>query len=56
VIEPLAIEITLLVKTFIKVLGARLGLSLTALALIVGCKVGPDYKRPDATTVPAAYT
>jgi outer membrane protein, multidrug efflux system len=23
--------------------------------LLVGCAVGPDYKRPDATTIPAAY-
>ena len=36
----------------------RLGLafSLTALAIVAGCKVGPDYKRPEATTIPAAYT
>src|SRR5882672_10279441 len=33
-----------------------LGFSLTALAVVAGCKVGPDYKRPDATTIPAAYT
>ncbi len=31
--------------------------SLTAsLALLAGCAVGPDYKRPEATTIPAAYT
>src|SRR5208282_2441817 len=29
--------------------------SLAALALVAGCKVGPDYKRPEATTIPAAY-
>ena len=23
---------------------------------LTGCKVGPDYKRPEATTIPAAYT
>jgi multidrug efflux system outer membrane protein len=33
-----------------------LSLSFAALVLIAGCKVGPDYKRPEATTVPAAYT
>ena len=27
-----------------------------ALALVTGCKVGPDYKRPEATTIPATYT
>src|SRR6267154_568676 len=32
-----------------------LGLSLIVLALVAGCKVGPDYKRPEATTIPAAY-
>ncbi|MEY2428235.1 MAG: outer membrane protein multidrug efflux system [Verrucomicrobiota bacterium] len=32
------------------------GIRIFLLALIVGCKVGPDYKRPEATTVPAAYT
>src|SRR5882672_931402 len=26
-----------------------LGLSLIVLALVAGCKVGPDYKRPEAT-------
>jgi len=25
------------------------------LALVAGCAVGPDYKRPEATTIPAAY-
>ncbi len=34
-----------------------LSLSLTALAVVLaGCKVGPDYTRPEATTIPAAYT
>src|SRR5437879_1576621 len=32
------------------------GLRVSALALLVGCKVGPDYKRPQATTIPTAYT
>jgi multidrug efflux system outer membrane protein len=32
-----------------------LALSLTALAVVAGCKVGPDYKRPEATTIPEAY-
>jgi outer membrane protein, multidrug efflux system len=26
------------------------------LALLAGCAVGPDYKRPAATTIPGAYT
>jgi outer membrane protein, multidrug efflux system len=26
------------------------------LAFITGCTVGPNYKRPEATTIPAAYT
>jgi multidrug efflux system outer membrane protein len=26
-----------------------------ALMLLAGCAVGPDYKRPEATTIPAAY-
>src|SRR5712671_1433119 len=30
--------------------------ALVFLALLTGCAVGPDYKRPDATTIPAAYT
>ncbi|HWY75108.1 MAG TPA: efflux transporter outer membrane subunit [Verrucomicrobiae bacterium] len=25
-------------------------------ALLAGCAVGPNYKRPEATTIPAAYT
>ena len=32
-----------------------LALSLVALAVVAGCKVGPDYKRPEATKIPAAY-
>ncbi len=32
-----------------------LGVSLVALAFVTGCKVGPDYKRPQATTIPTAY-
>src|SRR6266849_10440536 len=31
-------------------------LPLVVLALVAGCAVGPDYKRPEATTIPAAYT
>src|SRR6266702_4697558 len=31
------------------------GLFFVALALLTGCAVGPDYKRPEATTIPAAY-
>jgi multidrug efflux system outer membrane protein len=33
-----------------------LGLPLIALSFLAGCAVGPDYKRPEATTIPAAYT
>jgi hypothetical protein len=33
-----------------------LGLVILALALVTGCAVGPDYKRPEATTVPDAYS
>jgi outer membrane protein TolC len=25
------------------------------LVLLAGCAVGPDYKRPEATAIPAAY-
>jgi len=32
------------------------GTSLATAALVAGCAVGPDYKRPPATTIPAAYT
>ncbi len=32
------------------------GLRVSALALLAGCKVGPDYKRPEATAIPTAYT
>jgi outer membrane protein, multidrug efflux system len=31
------------------------GLALAALAILAGCAVGPDYKRPEATTIPAVY-
>jgi multidrug efflux system outer membrane protein len=31
------------------------GLSFAAMVLLAGCAVGPDYKRPEATTIPAAY-
>jgi len=30
-------------------------LPLVALALLSGCAVGPNYERPEATTIPAAY-
>ena len=33
-----------------------LGLIIVAQAFVTGCAVGPDYKRPEATAVPAAYT
>ena len=29
--------------------------SLACLIVLAGCTVGPDYKRPEATTIPAAY-
>ncbi len=29
---------------------------LLALMVLSGCAVGPDYQRPEATTIPAAYT
>src|SRR5207248_4288046 len=32
------------------------GLRLFALALVAGCSVGPNYKRPHATTIPPTYT
>jgi multidrug efflux system outer membrane protein len=31
-------------------------LSSTLLIVVAGCMVGPDYKRPEATTMPAAFT
>ena len=34
----------------------RLASSIAALAIVAGCKVGPDYKRPEATTIPTAYS
>jgi multidrug efflux system outer membrane protein len=34
---------------------SRLSLPLAALTLLTGCLVGPDYKRPAATTIPAAF-
>src|ERR1022692_1144638 len=39
-----------------KRLPALPGLSLAAMVCLAGCAVGPDYKRPEATTIPAAYT
>src|SRR6266446_4720591 len=32
------------------------GLFFIVLALFAGCSVGPNYKRPEATPIPAAYT
>src|ERR1700744_545508 len=32
-----------------------LGPPFAALALLGGCMVGPDYKKPEATTIPPAY-
>src|SRR6266404_5595861 len=32
------------------------GFSLAALAMVAGCTVGPNYKRPPAATIPEAYT
>ena len=32
------------------------GTTLAAAALLAGCAVGPDYKRPQATIIPDAYT
>src|SRR6267143_7221585 len=32
-----------------------IGLPLAMLALLAGCMVGPDYRRPEATTIPPAY-
>src|SRR5258708_28299351 len=34
---------------------SRLGFSLVALAVVAGCAVGLDYKRPEATTIPTSY-
>jgi multidrug efflux system outer membrane protein len=33
----------------------KIGLSLAAWTLMAGCAVGPDYHRPEATTIPPAY-
>jgi len=38
----------------ISAFGLRI-LGFAFLAFLVGCTVGPDYKRPEATTIPAAY-
>jgi len=38
---------------------STLGLWTLGMALLtglIGCKLGPDYKRPEAATIPAAYT
>ncbi len=32
------------------------GIRISALALLAGCAVGPNYNRPQATTLPTAYT
>jgi multidrug efflux system outer membrane protein len=34
---------------------SHLGLSLVTLTYFTGCAVGPDYKRPEAAVIPAAY-
>jgi multidrug efflux system outer membrane protein len=34
----------------------RLILSIPAFVLLSGCAVGPDYRRPEATTIPPSYT
>jgi len=40
-----------------RVITWRFGLALAfTVAVVSGCKVGPDYKRPEATSIPAAYT
>ena len=31
------------------------GFSLAALAMVAGCAIGPNYKRPPAATIPGAY-
>lgn len=36
--------------------GKRYRMGFLALAFLAGCKVGPNYKRPEATTIPANYT
>jgi len=35
---------------------ARQLIALLVLMVLSGCAVGPDYQRPEATTIPAAYT
>src|SRR4051812_34356931 len=37
-------------EILIRILGVAL------LTIFTGCAVGPNYKRPQATTIPAAYT
>ncbi|HEY2083276.1 MAG TPA: hypothetical protein VGI88_10860, partial [Verrucomicrobiae bacterium] len=39
-----------------KISVARVWFGLLVLAVLAGCKVGPDYKRPQVTTIPTAYT
>jgi len=51
IMKPLAINLRESWKRF----PAFPGLSLAAMVLLAGCAVGPDYKRPEATTIPAAY-
>jgi multidrug efflux system outer membrane protein len=41
--------------TALKERSQRIGFPLTALAFLAGCAVGPDYHRPEATTIPAGY-
>jgi multidrug efflux system outer membrane protein len=53
IMKPLAINL----RERWKRLPAFSELSLAAMVcLLPGCAVGPDYKRPEATTIPAAYT
>ncbi len=52
IMKPLAINL----RESWKRLSSFLRLSLVTLAFLTGCAVGPDYKRPEATTIPAAYT
>ena len=41
--------------TALKERSIRIGLPLTVLAFLAGCAVGPNYHRPLATTIPAAF-
>jgi multidrug efflux system outer membrane protein len=52
IMKPLAINL----RERWKRLPSFTGLSFAAVVLLAGCAVGPDYKRPEATTIPASYT